>query len=116
MEKIPQIFPKIEREKNIKTITFLGRNTEGILSDAKNNFSNLGEIEVIAREGDKFDAPNELQKIEVNEFVPDKNVKYIIIVNGGTSQQLLPTIKKMVENGIEFEAYDLQKDGITRVW
>lgn len=108
-------FSHESEQKPLKTLTFLGRNTEGILSDAKTNLEELGEINVIARDGDKLEAPSGLQKTGVSDFTPDQNFDYIIIANGGTSQQLLPTIKKLVEQGIKFKAYDLQRDGVAQV-
>ena len=100
-----------EREKISRTITFLGRNTEGILNDAKNHFGSLGETVVIARDGDKLDAPSGLQKTAVSEFSPDPNAEYTLLANGGTSAQLLPIVKKLIEGGINFKAFDLQRDG-----
>jgi hypothetical protein len=104
-----------ESEKLSRTITFLGRNTEGILNDAKNQFGSLGETVVIARDGDKLEAPAGLQKTAVGEFSPDQNAEYTLLANGGTSAQLLPTVKKLVEGKINFRAFDLQRDGTIKV-
>jgi len=104
-----------ESEKVSRTITFLGRNTEGILSDAKKNWASLGETVVIARDGDKLEAPAGLQKTAVGEFSPDPNAEYTLLANGGTSSQLLPIVKKLVEGKINFKAFDLQRDGMLQV-
>src|SRR3989344_219635 len=104
-----------ESPKPSRTITFLGRNTEGILRDAEGQFGSLGETVVIARDGDKLDAPSGLQKTEVSEFSPDPNAQYTLLANGGTSAQLLPTVKKLVEGKSNFKAFDLQRDGMLKV-
>ena len=104
-----------ESKKVSRTITFLGRNTEGILGDAKNQFGSLGDTVVIARDGDKLEAPTGLQKTAVGEFSPDQNAEYTLLANGGTSAQLLPTVKKLVEGKINFRAFDLQRDGTIKV-
>ena len=104
-----------ESEKVPRTITFLGRNTEGILNDAKNQFGLLGETVVIARDGDKLEAPSGLQKTGVSEFSPDQNTEYTLLANGGTSAQLLPIVKKLVEAKIKFRAFDLQRDETLKV-
>ena len=98
-----------------KLITFLGRNTDGILNDAKREFGDIPAL-VIAREGDQLQPPAGIESKSVNSFTPDASEEYILIANGGTSAQLLPTIKKLLEAGAKFSAFDLQRDGKTQVW
>ena len=75
----------------------MGRNTDGILNDARREFADLGEISVIARDNDAFEAPAGMEKTTVSGFNPDTTKRYLVIANGGTSAQLLPVIRKMIE-------------------
>lgn len=98
-------------------VVFLGRNTERILSDAVAAFGEQ-ETLVVARDDDTLDPPTGMATVPVSEFaayvVPDH--KYVIVANGGTSAQLLPVVKRLVEAGASFEAWDLQRDGLSQVW
>ena len=105
-----------EKEKTAEIILFLGNNTEGILQDAQKEFGSGTKAVVICRENDRLQPPAGVESVTVGNFKPEKNKKYIIIANGGTSTQLLPAINKLLEAGIDFEAYDLQRDGISKVW
>lgn len=101
----------------MKLISFLGRNTQGILEDAFEEFGErVNGVLVISRDGDQMEAPAGLTVVPVSEFSPDADEQYLLIANGGTSAQLLPVVKRLVEAGALFEAYDLQRDGIVQVW
>lgn len=96
-------------------ITFLGRNTEGIIADANAAFS-FDKVVVIARDGDSFEAPDGLEKVGISAFSPVADEEYLVIANGGTSSQLLPAVKRILAIGAKMEAWDLQRDGKSQVW
>lgn len=96
-------------------IVFLGRSVEGILADAKVAFGN-GEILVLTRDGDTLPVPAGCMSMPVSSFKPAERVSYTVVANGGTTAQLLPTVKKLVEANADFKAFDLQRDGAVRVW
>ena len=95
-------------------ILFLGRSFEGIKADADSIFS--GEVVVVARDDDQLEHPDGLTTVEVSQFQPQKGVLHTVIANGGTSLQLVPVLKKLVESEVEFQAYDLQRDGMVKLW
>ena len=97
-------------------LTFLGRSTEGILADAKEEFPSESEVLVVKRDGDQFQAPEGLLAVEVSKFQPEQGIEYVVIANGGTSAQLVPVIKKLVEARVSMRVYDLQRDGVSQLW
>ena len=96
-------------------VLFLGRNTEGILRDTIREFGEQ-KVLVIARDGDTLEPPAGLKTVSVSEFQPERGERYTLIANGGTSSQLLPVVKRLVETDTAFEAWDLQREGKTQVW
>ncbi len=103
--------PEVEKQPII--ITFLGRNTLGILSDAKKVFGQMHPILVITRDDEKLAVPEGLPTMPVAQFIVDPSLEYVVIANGGTAVQLLPAVKKLVENRVQFSAYDVQRDRTT---
>jgi hypothetical protein len=99
-----------------KTIVFLGRNTEGIIEDARRQLGEIGEIIVISRDGDTLEPPKGLTVITVSNYYPEAGFTYQVVANGGTSTQLVPTIRKIVESGYRMAVYDIQRDGCIRLW
>jgi len=97
-------------------LSFLGRNTEGILADARREFPNEQGVLVISRDGDQLQPPAGVVPVPVSEFAPVKGESYTLIANGGTTAQLLPVVKRLVEEGVEFTAWDLQREGTVQVW
>lgn len=95
-------------------IAFLGRNTEGILADARREFGDQPVL-VITRDGDQLQPPTGVEAITVSQFQPAEGVKYTLIANGGTTAQLLPVVKKLVD-AADFAAYDLQREGAVELW
>lgn len=96
-------------------ILFLGRSTAGILADAIDEFGEQ-EVLVVSRDGDSLEPPAGLRTVPVSQFQPEEGEQYLLIANGGTSAQLLPVVKRLVEAGSSFEAWDLQRDGKVQVW
>ncbi len=100
-----------------KLIVFLGRSTEGILRDSLDVFEvEYREILVISREGDQLQPQAGLECVPVSKFQPEAGQEYILVANGGTSAQLLPVVKRLVEVGATFQAWDLQREEMFRVW
>lgn len=99
-------------------ILFLGRNTLGILEDARRAFPDVVGVTLIARDGDQLPAPEglEIVVVEVSKFVPKVGGDFTLIANGGTSAQLLPVVKRLVTAGCTFTAWDLQREAVTQVW
>jgi hypothetical protein len=96
---------------------FLGRSIEGILHDAETTlFSNDHEKLVLSRDNDQMPAPAGIPCIPASMFQPEVGRTYIVVANGGTTQQLIPTIKRLVESGVSFTIYDLQQDRMTCLW
>jgi hypothetical protein len=96
-------------------ISFLGRNTEGILADARREFGDQPVI-VITRDGDQLQPPAGVLSISVSHFTPQAEERYILIANGGTTGQLLPVVKKLVDTAADFAAYDVQREGLVELW
>lgn len=98
----------------MKFIFFRGRNTNNIINDAKLQFaSKQFSAIIICRENDRL---AEAGDITPKKFSPSIGKKYGVIANGGTTSQLVPVLKKLVESGVEFEVYDLQPDEMERLW
>ena len=97
-------------------ILFLGRSTEGILADARKEFGEDHEALVLTRDGDTMPVPTGVESLPASSFQPKDGLRYVVVANGGTTSQLVPTLKKLVEAKADFEAYDLQRDGAVRVW
>ena len=97
-------------------ITFLGRSLEGILADARREFPNEQGVLVISRDGDQLQPPDGVEVVPVSKFAPVASESYTLIANGGTSSQLLPVVKRLVETGVMFTAWDLQRDGKNQLW
>jgi len=97
-------------------LSFLGRNTEGILADAHREFPSEQGVLVISRDGDQLQPPAGVEVVSVSAFVPVVSESYTLIANGGTSSQLLPVVKRLIEVGATFTAWDLQREGKTQVW
>jgi len=97
-------------------ILFLGRSVEGILADAKEEFPEEQEILVLTRKNDQLQPPAGLTAIPADEFRPDSETTYVVIANGGTTSQVLPTVKRLVEADTNFTAWDLQREGKIQVW
>ena len=98
-----------------QTILFLGRNTEGIMRDAQAAGLLFNPI-VLTRRNDSLPVPEGVPAMAADEFVPESGTEYILIANGGTTQQSFPTFGKLLTAAIPVEVYDLQRDGITKVW
>jgi hypothetical protein len=100
--------------KNVM-ILFLGRSVEGILADAKKEFPDV-EVLVITRHNDQLQPPAGVQVATVGGFVPNSETSYTVIANGGTSAQLIPVLKSLIETKSLFEVFDLQRDGMSKLW
>jgi len=96
-------------------IVFLGRSVEGIITDARRQFPNE-EVTIVARDGDKLPVPEGYTVQSISSFVPKEGVCYIVVANGGTSVQLVTTIKKLVESNCTFSVWDMQRDSVTELW
>jgi hypothetical protein len=97
-------------------VTFLGRNTPGILADARREFGEDLKVLVVSRDGDQLQPPAGVETVSVSEFEPTVGESYTLIANGGTSSQLLPVVKRLVKVGVSFQAWDLQREGKVQVW
>ena len=98
-------------------ILFLGRNTENILSEARQKLDRLDEKAlIVTRDNDRMEVPKELQTINVSSFQPTDGISYTVIGNGGTTSQLVPVIRKLVEASADFKIFDLQRDGVSQLW
>ncbi len=97
-------------------ILFLGRSIDGILADARREFPEETGILVVSRENDTLPPPAGLDTIPVSRFQPELGTAYTVISNGGTSSQLVPVLKRLVEAGVPMQVFDLQRDGKVRVW
>lgn len=117
LEGIQRVIELAEAQKEVVMISFLGRNTEKILADARREFPRKAEnILLITREQEALQPPEGIAAVSVDTFVPDATKEYLVVANGGSTDQLLPTIKKLVEVGVEFSAWNVQRDGVTQVW
>ena len=104
-------------------IVFLGRSVDGILNDARRSFNDQN-IVVIRRDDDQLTAPEGLETRTVSGFCDEMDIrrrplddeKFLVVANGGTISQLVPVLKALRENGRRMEVYDLQRDGVIRLW
>ena len=91
-------------------ILFLGRSIDGILADARREFPEEREVIILMRKNDQLSPPSGLTAIPADEFVPAAETAYVVIANGGTTIQMIPTLKKLVVAKAKFTAWDLQRD------
>jgi hypothetical protein len=101
-------------------IVFLGNNLcredgTGVLADARKGFPSE-QVLVVKRDGDRLQAPEGTLAVEASKFQPEQGVEYVVIANGGTSAQLVPVLKKLVEAGVLMRVFDLQRDGVSQLW
>lgn len=96
-------------------IIFLGRSIDGILADAREEWPSE-QVLVVKRDGDQLQAPEGLQTVEVSGFQPEAGVEYVVVANGGTSAQLVPVLKSLVEAGVPMKVFNLQRDGVSQLW
>lgn len=97
-------------------VLFLGRSIDGILADARKEFPDEGEILILARKNDQLEPPAGMVAVPADEFQPTAHTTYVVVANGGTTSQLLPTVKKLVEANVKFSAWDLQREEKVQVW
>ena len=91
-------------------ILFLGYSTDGVLAAARREFPEEEEVLIRTRKDDQLAPPSGLVAIAADEFMSAAGVAYVVIANGGTTSQLVPTLKKLVDAQAEFSAWDLQRD------
>lgn len=91
-------------------IIFLDRSTEGVLADAMREFPEEKEVLILTRTDDQLTPPVGIVAIPADDFFPVAGIVYVVIANGGTTGQLVPTLKKLVVAQAEFTAWDLQRD------
>jgi len=96
-------------------VVFLGRSIEGILADVRREFPG-DDVLVITRENDSLQPPAGVSSCSVGAFAPAEQEEYRVVANGGTTRQILPVLKKLVESHADFTAWDLQRDGKVQVW
>jgi len=124
-------------------VLFLGRNTvradgSGVLSEAREMFPGL-ETVVVAAHGDRLlddeqtvgclkaagvvMAPEWGAAIaerpfllEDKDFQPVIGATYVVVANGGMSKQLVPVLLRIAAAGCALEVFDLQRDGVARLW
>lgn len=104
-----------------KVIFFRGRNTAGIIADA----IRLGvvpdgaEIHIICRTNDPLSEPGDVTTPpeHPNPFPPG-GPGFIVVANGGTTAQLVPTVAKYVFGvpAHKVRIVDVQRDGVTDLW
>lgn len=92
-----------------KVIFFRGRNTKGIIEDARAAGID-GEFIVVCRDGDALAEPGD---IPVSDFEPGDDI--IIVANGGTTAQAAPVIAKAAYLAGQGEAWvwvvEVDRDG-----
>ena len=99
-------------------VVFNGRSVLNIIIDAvKTGICDAVEdILVVCCDDDRIEPPPEYKNIAVSNFVAEFGHHYVIIANGGTTSQLLPVLKKVMESKTMFDVYNLQRDSVTKVW
>lgn len=102
--------PLVEEPTERRLILFLGRNTPGVLLDAQKAFPEAGQPLVISRDGDALTPPEGLEVVQVGDFVPNPTTGYTVIANGGTTTQSFQVVNRLMEAGVSFDLYDLQRD------
>lgn len=122
-----------------KVIFFRGRNTDGIIADAK-AFGIVGDGDkcyVICREGDALAQPGDMTPDQFRNdlFIHDDD-NFIIIANGGTTKQLVPVVVRFAgfsavqdeqdaqafyeglrndHRGWTWKVLDVQRDGVEQI-
>jgi hypothetical protein len=85
-------------------VLFNGRSIGGILKDALREFPGEDHVITLTRDGDTLPTPAECVPVPVSEFRPDpgsfslrdgRTIRYIVIANGGTTAQLVMTIRRL---------------------
>lgn len=95
-------------------ILFLGNSIEGILADARRKFPSE-QVLVVKRDGDRLQAPEGVQTVEVSKFQPEQGVEYVVVANGGTAIQLATVLVRLFKAGASMRVYDVQRDGTTEI-
>jgi len=93
-----------------KLVVFLGRSVSGIISDARKYYPK-NELVIISRDGDKMEVPEGLGPIPVSMFRVDPNDEYVVVGNGGTTQQLVGILWMLTYYNTTFKVVDFQKEG-----
>lgn len=94
-----------------KVIFFRGRNTAGIIEDARAAGID-GEFVIVCRDGDALAEPGD---IPVSEFKIEPSDDIIVVANGGTTAQAAPVIAKAAYLAGQGEAWvwviEVDRDG-----
>ena len=98
-------------------ILFLGRSINGVLADARREFPEEEEVLILTRKDDQLASPSGLAAIAADDFMPAAGVAYVVIANGGTTSQMVPTLKKLVDSYADVSVWDVQRDAPkTQLW
>ena len=102
-------------------ITFLGRNEKSIRNDAIELFGEFDEYIVVARNSDRMlkerpdaieldEALRKICHLGISSLPDDEDDEYgeeiTVIVNGGTSAQLVPVLLKLTQTCVDYQYLD----------
>jgi len=94
-------------------VILVGRSTEAITSQALGKFNPIDEVVFVSRNKDKM---CDGSYVKAKNFCAVNGCRYIVIANGGTTEQMLSVDKELsgFDKFIEYEYYDMQKKSCKR--
>lgn len=112
--------PELPPERRI-LVVFNGRSVAGILADARRVFPDVDEVIVVTRDNDDLPPPEGVPACPVSEFQPiqtfgaHSEIEYLVVANGGTTQQQAPVLLRIGRSKSNARVFDLQRDGAREI-
>lgn len=88
---------------------FRGRNTTGIMEDARKAgvLTDNDQVVVICRYGDSLAEPGD----QIHLGMPIDNHLVVLVANGGTTEQQVPTVLRVARSGGPYQIIQIERDG-----
>ncbi len=77
-------------------VMFLGRSFDGVYQDAQKFFPEE-EVLVVVKDNEELPLPQGLTCVSVSAFIAPRDFLVCVIANGGMTEQLIPTLFKLIE-------------------
>jgi len=100
----------------VTLVLFNGRSVAGVRADVDARRADMGipadaPVLVITRDDDTLPPPDGLPSVSVGEFSPAVGMSYVLIGNGGTTEQLVPVLLRCQRAGRLAAVWSVQRDG-----
>ena len=102
----------------LPTIIFLmGRSIVGVMDDAAMVLGDFTQKIVVTRDQENLTPPTGVEVVKVTEFVAKITTRYHLVANGGTTEQLVGTIRALTEAEADFVVWEVLRDGkVKKLW